>query len=117
MAAMMAQETAETLCRMIAAKVTFAAGRRPSAYRFPALDNANAPSSLGDSMRPVGLAFSLSTSLLLSVAPAIHAQATPAAKPAALKWRLPPARFPPAARLPAATGDRTTAGPVTAQLP
>ena len=35
-------------------------------------------------MRPVGLAFSLSTSLLLSVAPAIHAQAAPAEKPAAL---------------------------------
>src|SRR5207248_2480634 len=82
---------------MLGAKVTFAAGRRPSAYRSPALDNANAPSPLGDSMRPVGLAFSLSTSLLLSVAPAIHAQATPAEKPAALKWGLAPAVFPPGA--------------------
>src|SRR5438094_10264116 len=100
---------------MVAAKVTFAAGRRPSAYRFPALDNANAPSPLGDSMRPVGLAFSLSTSLLLSVAPAFHAQATPAQKPAALKWGLAPAVFPPRARMSAVSGDPTEAGLSTAQ--
>ena len=67
-------------------------------------------------MRPVGLAFSLSTSLLLSVAPAIHAQATPAEKPAALKWGLAPAVFPPGARMAVVSGDPTKAGLFTAQL-
>src|SRR6266702_7577073 len=67
-------------------------------------------------MRAVGLAFSLSTSLLLSVAPAIHAQATPAEKPAALKWGLAPAVFPPGARMAVVSGDPGKAGPFTVEL-
>ncbi len=67
-------------------------------------------------MRPVGLAFSLSTSLLLSVAPAIHAQATPAEKPAALKWGPAPAVFPQGARMAVVSGDPTKAALFTVEL-
>jgi quercetin dioxygenase-like cupin family protein len=61
-------------------------------------------------MRSAGLAFSLSTCWLLSVAPAIHAQAAPAEKPAALKWGLAPAVFPQGARMAVVSGDPSKAG-------
>ena len=67
-------------------------------------------------MRPAGLAFSFSISLLLSVAPAVHAQAAPAEKPAALKWGPAPAVFPQGARMAVVSGDPTKAALFTAEL-
>ena len=67
-------------------------------------------------MRPIGLAFSFSTSLMLSVAPAIHAQAAPAEKPAALKWGLAPAVFPQGARMAVVSGDPGKAALFTVEL-
>jgi len=67
-------------------------------------------------MRPVGLAFSLSASLLLLVAPAVHAQGAPAEKPASLHWGLAPAVFPPGARMAVVSGDPTKAGLFTVEL-
>src|SRR5437016_9884807 len=54
-------------------------------------------------------AFSLSTCLLLSVAPAIHAQAAPAANP--LHWGPAPAVFPKGARMAVVSGDPSKAAP------
>ena len=66
-------------------------------------------------MRPVGLAVSLSTSLLLAVAPAIHAQAAPAEKSAA-KWGPAPPVFPQGARMAVVTGDPGKAALFTVEL-
>ena len=54
-------------------------------------------------------AFSLSTCLLLAVAPAIHAQA-------ALKWGPAPAVFPMGARMAVVSGDPSKAGPFVVEL-
>ena len=61
-------------------------------------------------------AFSLSTCLLLAVTPAIHAQAAPADKPAALKWGPAPAVFPMGARMAVVSGDPSKAAVFTVQL-
>ena len=63
-------------------------------------------------MRAVGL----STCLLLAVAPAMHAQAAPAEKPAALKWGPAPAVFPPGARMAVVSGDPSNAELFTVEL-
>src|SRR5881409_4152741 len=59
-------------------------------------------------------AFSLSTCLLLSVAPAIHAQAAPAANP--LHWGPAPAVFPKGARMAVVSGDPSKAAPFVVEL-
>jgi quercetin dioxygenase-like cupin family protein len=59
-------------------------------------------------MRGLGL----STCLLLAIAPAIHAQAAPAAK----KWGLAPAVFPPGARMSVVSGDPGKAGMFTVEF-
>jgi len=58
-------------------------------------------------------ALGLSTCLLLSVAPGIHAQAAPAEKP---HWGPAPAVFPMGARMAVVSGDPTKAGPFTVEL-
>ena len=59
-------------------------------------------------------AFSLSTCLLLSVAPAIHAQAAPAANP--LHWGPAPAVLPKGARMAVVSGDPSKAAPFVVEL-
>src|SRR3989442_15847577 len=59
-------------------------------------------------------AFSLSTCLLLSVAPTIHAQAAPAANP--LHWGPAPAVFPKAARMAVGSGAPSKAAPFVVEL-
>ncbi len=61
-------------------------------------------------------AFSLSTCLLLSLAPALHAQAAPAEKPTALHWGPAPAVFPAGARMAVVSGDPSKAALFTVQL-
>src|SRR5216683_2955619 len=56
--------------------------------------------------------FGLSTCLLLAIAPAIHAQAAPAAK----KWGPAPAALPPGARMTVVSGDPSKAEMFTAEL-
>ena len=63
-------------------------------------------------MRPLGL----SACLMLSVAPAIHSQATPAAEPARLHWGPAPAVFPAGARMAVVSGDPGKAAPFTVEL-
>jgi quercetin dioxygenase-like cupin family protein len=67
-------------------------------------------------MRALGLAFSLSTCLPLSVAPLLHAQAAPVAKPAALHWGPAPAVFPKGARMAVVSGDPGKAALFTVEL-
>src|SRR5437764_14345945 len=67
-------------------------------------------------MRPVGLAFSLSTCLLVSVAPAIQAQAAPAEKPTVAKWGPAPAVFPQGARMTVVNGDPSKPALFTIEL-
>src|SRR5437867_12951015 len=59
-------------------------------------------------------AFSLSMCLLLSVAPAMHAQAAPAANP--LHWGPAPAVFPMGARMAEVSGDPSKAALCTGEL-
>ncbi len=59
---------------------------------------------------------SLSTCLVLCLAPALHAQAAPAEKPAALKWGPAPAVFPPGARMAVVSGDPSKAAPFVVEL-
>ena len=61
-------------------------------------------------------AFSISTCLLLSLAPVLHAQAAPAEKPAALKWGPAPAVFPMGARIAVLSGDPSKAGPFVVEF-
>jgi len=56
--------------------------------------------------------FGLSTCLLLAIAPAIHAQAAPAAT----KWGPAPAVFPPGARMSVVSGDPSKAEMFTVEL-
>ena len=63
-------------------------------------------------MRP----FSLSTCLLLAVAPAIHAQAAPATNQTPMHWGPAPAVFPPGARMAVVSGDPSKAAVFTIQL-
>ncbi len=60
-------------------------------------------------------AFSLSTCLLLAVAPAIHAQA-PATNQTPMHWGPAPAVFPPGARMAVVSGDPSKAAVFTVQL-
>jgi len=53
---------------------------------------------------------------MLSVAPAIHSQATPAAEPARLHWGPAPAVFPAGARMAVVSGDPGKAAPFTVEL-
>src|SRR2546426_9297177 len=57
-------------------------------------------------------ALGLSTCLLLSVAPVIHAQAAPAAR----HWGLAPAVFPAGARMAVVSGDPSKAAPFVVEL-
>ena len=61
-------------------------------------------------------ALGLSTCLLLSVAPGIHAQAAPADKTPVTHWGPAPAVFPVGARMRVASGDPTKAGMFTVEL-
>jgi len=61
-------------------------------------------------------ALGLSTCLLLSVAPVLHAQAAPAEKPAALKWGPAPAVFPRGAMMAVVSGDPSKAALFTVEL-
>ena len=54
--------------------------------------------------------------LVVMVAPALHAQAAPAAQPSALHWGPAPPVFPAGARLAVLSGDPTKAGPFTIEL-
>jgi hypothetical protein len=58
----------------------------------------------------------LSVGLLLSVAPAIHAQAAPADQQPARHWGPAPAVFPQGARMAVVSGDPTKAGQFTIEL-
>src|SRR5437763_14582913 len=70
--------------------------------------------SLEVSMRAVGL----SACFMLSIAPAMHAQAAPApaAKPAGLHWGPAPAVFPKGAKMAVVSGDPSKAAPFTVEL-
>ena len=61
-------------------------------------------------------AFSISTCLLLAVAPTIRAQDAAAEKPAALHWGPAPAVFPMGARMAVVSGDPGKAGMFTVEL-
>src|SRR5438105_267920 len=61
-------------------------------------------------------AFSLSTCLLLAVAPAIHAQAALATNQTPMHWGPAPAVFPPGARMAVVSGDPSKAAVFTVQL-
>jgi hypothetical protein len=63
-------------------------------------------------MRPIRL----SACLMLTVAPAIYAQAAPAAKPAGLQWGPAPAVFPKGAKMAVVSGDPNKAAPFTVEL-
>lgn len=58
----------------------------------------------------------LASCLLLLAAPAIQAQATPAAKPAALHWGPAPPVFPKGAKMAVVSGDPSQAEPFEIQL-
>ncbi len=60
--------------------------------------------------------FSLSTCLLLAVAPAIHAQAAPATNQTPMHWGPAPAVFPPGARMAVVSGDPSKAELFTVEL-
>ena len=60
--------------------------------------------------------FSISTCLLLAAAAALHAQAAPAANPAAPHWGPAPAAFPPGARMAVVSGDPGKAALFTVEL-
>src|SRR2546422_4359361 len=60
-------------------------------------------------------AFSLSTCLLLAVAPAIHAQA-PATNQTPMHWGPAPAVFPPGAKMAVVSGDPSKAAPFVVEL-
>src|SRR5438093_12556778 len=61
-------------------------------------------------------AFSLSTCLLLAVAPAIHAQGALATNQTPMHWGPAPAVFPPGARMAVVSGDPSKAAVFTVQL-
>src|SRR5881398_1857048 len=61
-------------------------------------------------------AFSLSTCLLLAVAPGIHAQAALATNQTPMHWGPAPAVFPPGARMAVVSGDPSKAAVFTVQL-
>ena len=58
----------------------------------------------------------LSTSLMLSVAPAMHPQAAPAGRPAPLHWGPAPAVFPKGAKMAVVSGDPGKAALFTVEL-
>ena len=61
-------------------------------------------------------ALGLSAYLIISVAPAVHAQAAPAAKRGDLQWGPAPAVFPTGAKMAVVSGDPGKAAPFTVEL-